>query len=285
VKWSININQKQAIVLGIKNSTEAIILGMISDAVIWAEPQIIGSDVFYWTSRTKLANDLPLLDLKDDTIYRYLRSLEKRGLIVYKKVGLKDCVMLTTLGKTYSVEKKSESNKNSKKNPRESGKKSENLSKKNPTYTSTRSYPLTKDSSSSIPPQTECEDDKDEVEVYDSVLSSFIPPPALSHLSIGSIEEIVLNMCGKPNINNPARYKASILEKIKRGDAETIENILILANRIHTLDCVEKRKPWELEKRLKREEGERLSLALQSFGFNNPGEAYAVLEKAGQDDF
>ncbi|ADR34343.1 hypothetical protein Sulku_1682 [Sulfuricurvum kujiense DSM 16994] len=121
-------------------------------------------------------------------------------------------------------------------------------------------------SSSSLPPQTECEDELCEGIALDS---SFVLPNALSHLSIASIEDIVKKMSENPRINNPSRYKVTILEKIRKGDAETIENILTAANRTQSMNHIDKRKLGELRSeisariKIMNQHGEPIKLILE----------------------
>lgn len=145
MRYTLTINQKQALELGISNINQVIILGLIAECHSWAEPQIIENEVYYWTARSKISEELPLLNLKSDSVYRHLKSLEDLGLIDYKKVGKKDCVKLTKLGKSYYVGNKSELDKNSEINPSKFGNKSEKNSEINPTYNNTNPIRATKD--------------------------------------------------------------------------------------------------------------------------------------------
>ena len=117
MKYTLTVNQKQALELGITNINQAIILGLIADSHSWAETEIIENEVYYWTARQKIAEELEILNLKPDSVYRHLKSLEKLGLIDYVKSGKKDCVKLTKKGKTYYVGNKSEKEENSEINP------------------------------------------------------------------------------------------------------------------------------------------------------------------------
>lgn len=227
MKYTLNINQQQAVALGLKNATEAIIFGMICDCATWAEPVIIDSEVFYWTSRSKFVSDLPLLDLKVDTVYRYLKSLEKLGLISYKKQGVKDCVKLTKLGKSYYVGKKSESEDftMSEKNPTKLGKKSENDSEKNPTYSSTSSYSSINHSSSSTPPPIEEEEGVVSAELV--LLDDpyfMIPDEGIDGLPrdtiIAGVEHLV-----SANAGDAVCYRETLIREILSGGGRTLGNI------------------------------------------------------------
>ncbi len=145
MRYTISINQKQAIELGLQSVTQAIILDLINGSPTWADAEIVDGKVYYWVSRTKIAKELPLLDLKPDSVYKHLKALLKLGLIHYLKVGKNDCVRLTQLGKSYYVIKKSDLDEKTEKNPTKNGKKSEKNAEKNPTYNNTNLISVTND--------------------------------------------------------------------------------------------------------------------------------------------
>lgn len=158
MKFTITVNQKQAKELGIKNINQAIILGLISEAHTWAEHEIVDGEVYYWAARTKIQEELELLDLKLDTIYRHFKALASLGLIEYLKKGKKDCVRLTKLGKTYYVGNESEKIQNSEMNPSKFGNESEKNSDLNPTYKNTKEHKNTKDTKESSVALSVCDD-------------------------------------------------------------------------------------------------------------------------------
>jgi len=109
----------------------------------WAEKVMVGNEVYFYASRNKAIEELPILTDKPDTMYRYYKQLEELGLIVLKKIDGKDFIGLTDKSKKWnSVGKKSEY---SEKNPSNVGKKSETDSEKNPTYNTTNTDKLTND--------------------------------------------------------------------------------------------------------------------------------------------
>ncbi len=151
MRYSLYVNQPVAIELGLENTTEAIIFDYLIIAPTWAEPIIINDAVYYWVARQKICDEHPLLDLKTDTVYRYLKKLNKKGLITYIKQGKKDCICVTKMGKKYISKAMSEKNPNSiqspmsENNPNNLGKKSESTRKKI-RHINIPSYPSTKDS-------------------------------------------------------------------------------------------------------------------------------------------
>ena len=151
MRYSLYINQPVAIELGLENTTEAIIFDYLIIAPTWAEPIIIDNKVYYWVARQKICDEHPLLDLKTDTVYRYLKRLGKKGLITYIKQGKKDCIAITKDGKKYVSKAISENNPNpmSEKNPNKLGELSE-LTRKKIRHINIPSYPPTNDSLSAI---------------------------------------------------------------------------------------------------------------------------------------
>ena len=101
MRYSLYINQPIALELGMENTTEAIIFDYLTLAPTWAKPEIIDDKVYYWVARQKICHEHKILDLKPKTVYRYLRKLHQKGLIDYQKLGKKDCISITDLGKTY----------------------------------------------------------------------------------------------------------------------------------------------------------------------------------------
>jgi len=110
VKYSININQKQALELGIKNINQVAIFDLLCGAATWARTQVIDDVVYYWVARQTIANELPILNLKADTIYRHLKSLAEIGVIEHVKSGKKDCIKVTEKGRKYYIGNESENN-------------------------------------------------------------------------------------------------------------------------------------------------------------------------------
>lgn len=129
MKYTILLNQTKAIEWEL-NLTQATLFAYLIDLPSWAEQFIVGNEIYYWSSRNKVINELPILTDKEDTVYRLMKQLEEKGLIVLKKNGNKDFIKLTKKCKDWITEK----NPDSEINPFELGNISENNSEKNPTY-------------------------------------------------------------------------------------------------------------------------------------------------------
>ena len=95
------INSEKSIEWGL-NIKCAYIFSWIYELPSWANKVIIGSDVYYFASKNKIIEELPLLTDKLDTVYRYLKILEEKGLIVLKKIDSKDYIALTEKSKSWN---------------------------------------------------------------------------------------------------------------------------------------------------------------------------------------
>ena len=96
----------------------------------WANKVMIENEIFYFASKTKAVEELPILTDKTDTMYRYYKQLEEKKLVVIKKIDNKDYISLTEKGKEWNFCKSDYSENN----PTLLGNLSENNSDLNPTY-------------------------------------------------------------------------------------------------------------------------------------------------------
>ena len=126
------------------NMTKWCILDILSVAPTWSDVIVVDNKPFYHVSRNKIVEELKALDLKPDTVYRYLKELAENGFILYIKKEGKDLITFTQKAKNLFRENHSEKNPNSYEDsenfPNKLGKKPENHSEKNPTYKDTRIY-------------------------------------------------------------------------------------------------------------------------------------------------
>jgi|GEM_PF-4699571 len=101
MKWIVSFNQKQAIDVGVRNVSQAIVLELLTSCSAWASAVEHNGKIYYWVSRQSICRELPLMNMKPDTAYRHLKSLAELGLIDHQKSGKKDLVRLTAKGKRY----------------------------------------------------------------------------------------------------------------------------------------------------------------------------------------
>ena len=102
---AIMVLQQKALSLGIKCINKAIVFDLLTKASSWANPEVTSDGVYYWVARQKIAEELPILDLKDDTIYRHLKNLATLNLIDYIKLGKKRLHKINRKRKILSIKK------------------------------------------------------------------------------------------------------------------------------------------------------------------------------------
>lgn len=138
MRFTTVINNVRCIEWGI-NQTQGALFDLLNQASSWAEAISINGEIFYWVSREKIMQELPLQFRKDDTVYKNLKVLEEKELIKREKFGNKDLFTLTDKGKTWNEYLDSSAIRHSEKNPTlgsnsdETRKKIRKNSEKNPT--------------------------------------------------------------------------------------------------------------------------------------------------------
>lgn len=122
---------------------EVYIFSWLYELPSWAKKIDSDGTSYYFASRTKAIEDMPLVTDKTDTMYRYYQKLEQKGLIINIKVGGCDYIAITNKGKTWNSSiresdlnpsKSIKNDSNSDSNPKKLGNISENHSDLNPTY-------------------------------------------------------------------------------------------------------------------------------------------------------
>lgn len=279
MKYDITLKQ-QAMIDHKLNVTQFAILDVIATAPTWADCIVVNKEVYYWTSRTMIVEELKAFDLKFDTVYRHLMKLAANGFIDFKKIGKKDCVRLTQKSKSIFssaiknkrenpyIGKKSENSENtmSEKNPRKLGKKSEKYSEKNPTDQDTNLHPHTNDPSSSLSPPISEEDENELVGC--EIITTPDPYSELSEYIEELPREMVIdgiNAIATERGGDFEKYRDSLIREVLSNGGRTITNIRTRITRMNLAN----EKPWVIANRLKREQGEELSAALRASGHDS----------------
>ena len=166
MRYTLSINQVKCQEWGL-NLAQGALFDLLNQASSWAQPHLVNDEVYYWVSRNKVLDEIPVAYNKADTVYRSLKVLAEKGLIHYTKEGRKDLVKLSSKGMTWNVKgttqgdaklgNKSDFTQNSEINPNELGNKSDFNSEINPTDKST-SNKSTKDKKYT-PKKPECVSD------------------------------------------------------------------------------------------------------------------------------
>lgn len=177
MKYSSLIDNIAARAWGL-NIQQAYLFEWLYSLPSWATPAIIEGGEYFFASKTKAIEELPLLTDKVDTMYRYYRQLEEIGLIHLKKVDGKDYVRLTEKAKVWG-----RVSGDPEKNPDQFGKKSGKRPEKNPTYKTTIHDKITRDKDvAKATPETE--EFTDEINFIDNPLgkNSSQKPLELEHI-------------------------------------------------------------------------------------------------------
>lgn len=143
-KWGMNIQM-------------AYLFDWIYTLPSWADPVVTSTGTFFFASKTKAIEELPLLTDKVDTMYRYYKAIADIGLIDLIKIDGRDYIKLTDKAKIWGKSGGSE------KNPRQVGKKSGKRSEKNPTYKNTIPDKITSDKINS-----ELKDSESQIPLFDN---------------------------------------------------------------------------------------------------------------------
>jgi len=102
MRYSITIDNVKSMEWGL-TLQEAYLFSWIYTLPSWAENCYIDGKLFYFASKTKACEELSILTDKIDTMYRHYSALERKELIVIKKVDNKDYVLLTDKAKTWNL--------------------------------------------------------------------------------------------------------------------------------------------------------------------------------------
>lgn len=88
--------------------TEQHLFAYLSELPSWAKRITIGNDDYYWVSRRKVISDMPGLTQKEDTVYRILKRLSEKDLVLIKKIDGEEYIKLTPKGLQWNKKSNSE---------------------------------------------------------------------------------------------------------------------------------------------------------------------------------
>ena len=100
MKYSININQRKAVEWEL-TSSEAIVFSWIYELASWADKIEYKNKTYYYGSKNKACEELPIISNKRDTMYRLFKSLQGKGLVELITLGKSDYLALTNKGKEW----------------------------------------------------------------------------------------------------------------------------------------------------------------------------------------
>ncbi|HHE3654164.1 TPA: hypothetical protein ACPDWD_001481 [Pasteurella multocida] len=101
MRYSTYINNQKCLEWDL-NPTQGALFDLINQSASWAQAIAMDGTVFYWVSKGKVIEQLPLFYKKMDTVYRHFTDLHKKGLIEYRKQNDKDLIRLTAKGREWN---------------------------------------------------------------------------------------------------------------------------------------------------------------------------------------
>lgn len=138
--FNIYINQIKALEWEL-NLQESVLFNYFHQLPTWAEVdpagRIAGGQPYYYSTKSKILSELPMLTTKIDTIYRMIKTLVEKELIEVLKINNIAYYRVTKKGKSWNkgeLGKKSDSSEN---NPLVLGNISDKTSENFPTYNNT----------------------------------------------------------------------------------------------------------------------------------------------------
>jgi hypothetical protein len=132
MRYTISIDQTHSIEWNLSLS-EAALFSFIYSLPAWAEQIHVNGQTWFFASRNKAIDEMPIITDKADTIYRLYKSLQLKGVIDWQKFGEKDCIMITEKGKLWNSAKTNLGNKSDL--PRKKIRRNTEI---NPTYNNTK---------------------------------------------------------------------------------------------------------------------------------------------------
>ncbi len=137
MRYTTYINNVKASEWGL-TLQQAYVFSFLYELPSWANHITIKNEVYYFAYRGKACKEIPLITDKPDTMYRYYKQLEHKGLVRFIKIEGKDYVSITNIGKQWNGKYSEQSENNN-------SKLGKSYKENNPTYNNTRIDKNTKD--------------------------------------------------------------------------------------------------------------------------------------------
>lgn len=166
MRYSSTIDNVTSLKWGFKIQ-DAYVFSFLYSLPSWAEQKVVGDSVFYFASRKKATQEIPLLTDEPDTMYRYYKKLQKLGVINYITIDKKDYIEITQKGKQWNSENNPSLGNKSEKTRKIIRENSEN----NPTYKNTSNKDTNNKNKNPYNPQGDSA-----VQVVEKSTSRFTPP-------------------------------------------------------------------------------------------------------------
>lgn len=206
MQYVILINQLKALEWGLDLRLSAL-FAFLYQVPSWADQIRLENQIWFHISKSKLADELPILTDKPDTIYRQMRGLADKGLIEMTSSGPRTLFRLTEEGKKWNrkVGKQSEVSGHKRKS-KKVGRKSEVTPDANPSYPGSESEVTSEHNPTYI--GTESELTSDSVPT-DHITRSSNQSETTSSTASARSERFAMHEHWQPSTNMPARIRMS----------------------------------------------------------------------------
>ena len=77
MKFNVNLNQPAMIEYSLTVNQFAV-LDVLSASAIWAKVIQVNDKSYFWTARSKIAEELKAFRLKEDTVYRIFKAIKEK---------------------------------------------------------------------------------------------------------------------------------------------------------------------------------------------------------------
>lgn len=84
MQYHLIINQQKAIEWGLDLKLAGL-FAFLYEVPSWATSVNVGGETWFWISRSKILEEVPVLGVTKNSVYRYMKALEEKGLIVLGK--------------------------------------------------------------------------------------------------------------------------------------------------------------------------------------------------------
>jgi len=103
MKYNIYINQQKAVEWGL-TTQQAILFSYIHDLPNWADCHVVSGISYFYITKQKIVAEIPMLNCKPDTIYRWMKKLLEIGVIQVMQNGMGNLIRITKKGATWNGE-------------------------------------------------------------------------------------------------------------------------------------------------------------------------------------
>lgn len=100
MQYSLYIDQKRSVEWRL-TPKQALLFSYITTATKWAQSTTQEESIYYFLSKNKLCQEMPLVATKTNTMYKYIKQLEEKGVILHQVIKNMTHIAITNKGKMW----------------------------------------------------------------------------------------------------------------------------------------------------------------------------------------